>query len=94
MNNRNQHRLLNNDQIKNISAQVAYDLIKYANESADTLVDHYLRGDAEGLFTIISSWIEGAEDEVLDELNTQLNEDYFKRSQEETDDNFYPSYEL
>ena len=94
MNNRNQHRLLNNDQIKNITAQVAYDLVKYADESADTLIDHYLRGDAEGLFTIISSWIESAEDEVLDELNTQLNEDYFKQSRQETDDNFHPSYEI
>ena len=94
MNNRNQHRLLNNDQIKNISAQVAYDLVKYADESADTLIDHYLRGDAEGLLEIISQWIEAAEDNVIEELNTQLNKDYFKRSQEETDDNFYPSYEL
>ena len=94
MNNRNNHRLLNKDQIQNITAQVAYDLIKYANESADTLVDHYIRGDAEGLFTIISSWIEGAEDEVLDELNTQLNEDYFKQSKQDMDDNFHPSYEL
>ena len=94
MENRNQHRLLNEAQIKDITTQVAYDLVKYANESADTLVDHYLRGDADGLFTIISSWIEGAEDEVLDEINTQLNEDYFKRSQEDTDDNFHPSYEL
>lgn len=91
MNNRNQHRLLNEDQIKNISAQVAYDLIKFANESADTLVDHYLRGDAEGLFTIISSWVEGAEDDVITELNTQISEDQFK---ELDDDNFHPSYEL
>jgi len=94
MKNRNQHRLLNDDQIKNITAQVAYDLIKYADDSANTLMDHYLRNDAEGLFEIISSWLEQAEDNVLEELNTQLNEDYFRRSQEETDDNFYPSYEL
>ena len=91
MNNRNQHRLLNKHQIKDITAQVAYDLIKYANESADTLVDHYLRGDAEGLFEIISTWIETAEDDVITELNTQLNEDSFRQSE---DDTFYPSYEL
>jgi hypothetical protein len=91
MNNRNQHRLLNEHQIKDITAQVAYDLIKYSQESADTLVDHYLRGDVEGLFVIISSWIEQAEDDVITELNTQLMKDSFKQNE---DDNFHPSYEL
>jgi hemerythrin-like domain-containing protein len=81
MNNRNQHRLLNDQQIKDITSQVAYDLVRYANETADTLVDHYLRGDAEGLLEMVSSWIEAAEDDVLDEINTQLNEDSFKQSQ-------------
>lgn len=81
MNNRNQHRLLNDQQIKDITAQVAYDLVRYANESADTLVDHYLRSDAEGLLEIISNWVEAAEDEVIDELNSQLNEDSFKQAQ-------------
>jgi hypothetical protein len=88
MNNRNQHRLLNDHQIKDITAQVAYDLVKYANESADTLVDHYLRGDAEGLLEMITNWIEGAEDNVLIELNTQLSKDSFD------DDNFTPSYDF
>jgi hypothetical protein len=91
MNNRNQYRLLNEHQIKDITAQVAYDLIKYSQESADVLIDHYLRGDAEGLFKIISLWIEAAEDDVITELNTQLNEDSFKQSE---DNNFHPSYEL
>ena len=86
MNNRNQHRLLNDQQIKDITAQVAYDLVRYANESADTIVDHYLRGDAEGLFEIITNWVEGAEDGVLDELNTQLSEDSFN------DDQYTPHY--
>jgi hypothetical protein len=85
MNNRNQYRLLNDHQIKDITSQVAYDLVRYANESADTLVDHYLRGDAEGLLEMITNWIEGAEDNVLTELNTQLSEDSF-------DDNFTPNY--
>jgi len=83
MNNRNQHRLLNDQQIKDITSQVAYDLVRYANETADTLVDHYLRGDAEGLLEMVSSWIEAAEDDVLDEINTQLNEDSFKQAQHE-----------
>jgi hypothetical protein len=91
MNNRNQHRLLNEHQIKDITTQVTHDIVKYANESAETLVDHYLRGDAEGLFEIVSNWIEQAENDVITELNTQLNEDSFRQSE---DDTFYPSYEL
>lgn len=85
MNNRNQHRVLSDEQIANIVAQVAYDLVRYANESADTLVDHYLRGDAEGLFEIVSGWIEAAEDDVLTEINTQLNEDSFKQAEQDND---------
>jgi hypothetical protein len=88
MKNRNQHRVLNYHQIKEITAQVAYDLIRYANESADTLVDHYLRDDAEGLFEMISDWIEAAEDDVLDELNTQLNEDSFKQTEQTNNDDY------
>jgi len=90
MDNRNQHRLLNEEQIKDITAQVIYDITKYANESADTLVDHYLRGDAKGLFEIISSWIETAEDEVRRQINTDLTEDLFKHN----DDDYHPSYEI
>jgi hypothetical protein len=88
MENRNQHRLLNDQQIKDITAQVALDLKQYANESADTLVDHYLRGDAEGLFDIITNWIETAEDEVRRQLNTDLMEDSFN------DDQYTPSYDF
>ena len=88
MDNRNQYRLLNEQQIKDITTQITYNLIQYANESADILIDHYLRGDAEGLFKIISSWVEQAEDDIVTELNTQLSEDQFN------DDDFYPSYEL
>ena len=86
MKNRNHIRVLSDQQIKDITAQVAYDLVRYANESADTLVDHYLRDDAEGLLEIISQWIEAAEDDVLDEINTQLSEDSFKQQTEENDD--------
>ena len=82
MNNRNQHRLLNDQQIEDITVQVAEDLKKYPFESASTLVDHYLRGDAEELLEIVSEWIESAEDDVLDELNTQLNEDSFNQNED------------
>jgi len=94
MNNRNQHRLLNEHQIKDITAQVAYDLIHYANESADTLIDHYLRGDTEGLFEIVSTWIEQAENEVIQQINTDLREDSFRQNEDDIDNQFYPSYEL
>ena len=85
MKNRNHTRVLNDQQIKDIASQVAYDLVRYADESADTLVDHYLRDDADGLLEMISSWIEAAEDAVLDEINTQLNEDSFKQAEQDND---------
>ena len=90
MDNRNQHRLLNEEQIKDIISQVEYDLKKYANDSANIFVDHYLRGDAEGLFNVVSSWVEQAEDRIITELNTLLNEDPFKHN----DDDYHPSYEI
>lgn len=79
--NRNQYRLLNDQQIKDITAQVAKDLVTYNTESADTLVDHYLRGDAEGLLEIISNWVESAEDTVIAEINSELNEESFKQAE-------------
>jgi hypothetical protein len=85
--NRNQHRLLNDIQIADITSQVAYDLVQYKNETAEALMDHYLRGDAEGLLAIVSEWIETAEDEVIRQLNTELMEDSF-------DDNYTPSYDF
>ena len=84
--NRNHTRVLSEQQIKDIAEQVAYDLKQYSLESADTLIDHYLRGDAEGLFEIITNWVETAEDEVRRQLNTDLIEDSFN------DDQYTPSY--
>jgi hypothetical protein len=86
--NRNNKRVLSEQQIKDIAAQVADDLKKYPLEFADTLVDHYLRSDAEGLLEVISHWIELAEDEVKKQLNTDLTEDSFN------DDQYTPSYDL
>jgi hypothetical protein len=84
--NRNHTRVLSEQQIKDIAEQVAYDLKQYSLESADTLIDHYLRGDAEGLFEVITNWVELAEDEVRRQLNTDLIEDSFN------DDQYTPSY--
>ena len=84
--NRNHTRVLSEQQIKDIAEQVAYDLKQYSLESADTLIDHYLRGDAEGLFEIITQWVELSEDEVKRQLNTDLMEDSFN------DDQYTPSY--
>jgi len=50
MNNRNQHRALNNEQIQNIIEQMAEDFRKYPRESAEYLIDYYLTGDTEGMF--------------------------------------------
>ena len=64
---------------------------KHLRQKPQQFIDHYLRSDAKGLFTIISSWIEQAEDNVITELNTQLSEDQFKTFD---DDAFHPSYEV
>ena len=86
--NRNNERVLNEQQIKDIAAQVADDLRKYPLESADTLIDHYLRGDAEGLLDVVTTWIEMAEDEVIKQLNADLMEDSFN------DDQYTPNYDI
>jgi hypothetical protein len=85
---RNQHRLLSDTEIADITSQLAYDLVNYKTETADTLIDHYLRGDVEGLFEVITNWIEIAEDEVRRQLNTELMEDSFD------DESFSPSYDF
>ena len=84
--NRNQHRALNDIQITDITVQVAYDLAKYKIEAAEILMDHYLRGDAEELFNVVSEWIEVAEDELKRQLNMELTEDSFN------DDQYTPHY--
>lgn len=86
--NRNQYRLLNDIQIADIISQVAYDLVNYKTETAEAFIDHYLRGDAEGLFKLISEWVEAAEDEVKRQLNTELMEDSFN------DDSYTPNYDF
>jgi hypothetical protein len=86
--NRNQHRLLNDTEIANITSQVAYDLGQYKNETAEVLMGLYLRGDAEELFATVSEWIEIAEDEVKRQLNGDLMEDSFN------DESFSPSYDF
>ncbi len=87
MNNRNQHRALNDEQIQNIIEQMAEDFRKYPRESAEYLINYYLTGDIEGMFKLVSDWIEGAEDEVIKILNTESMEDSF-------DNNYIPSYDL
>jgi len=86
MNNRNQHRVLNNEQIQNIIEQMADDFRKYPCESAEYLINHYLTGDTTGMFNLISDWIETAEDEAVRIINTDLIEDSFN------DDQYTPSY--
>ena len=87
MNNRNQHRVLNNEQIQNIIEQMAEDFRKYPRESAEYLIDYYLTGDTKGMFKLVSDWVELAEDEVRKQLNTDLIEDSFD------DDQYTPHYD-
>ena len=84
--NRNHTRVLSEQQIKDITEQVAYDLKKYPSESAEVLVNLYLQNDIQGMFESINDWIETAEDEVRRQLNINLTEDSFN------DDQYTPSY--
>lgn len=70
--NRNNRRVLSEEQVKDITQQVADDLRKYPRESAEVLVNCYLENNTEVLLENVSNWIECAEDEVNDrnELNS------------------------
>ena len=83
---RNQHRLLNDQQIADIKKQIASDLKQYSDDSAEVLMNFYLTEDANGLFDIVKDWVATAEDEVIRQLNSDLIEDSF--------DDFSPSYDL
>ena len=72
--NRNYKRLLSDQQIKDITIQVGEDLKNFPLESAEYLMNFYLNGDAEGMFQMISDWIEYAEDYVL--VNENENTSY------------------
>ncbi len=67
--NRNYKRLLSSEQIANITDEVSKDLKNFSFESAEHLMNFYLNGDAEGLFQMVSDWIEYAEDAVLANQN-------------------------
>jgi hypothetical protein len=86
MKNRNQHRLLNDEQIKDIITQMADDFKKYPVESAEHLINFYLNGDVVGMFEIVSDWIETAEDEIKRQINNDIIEDSFNN------DDYTPSY--
>lgn len=86
--NRNHKRLLDAKQIEDITTQFALDFKETPKESAKYLIDFYLNNDAEGMFELISDWIEYSEDEVKRQLNIELIEDSFD------DDNYAPSYDF
>jgi len=69
--NRNYTRLLSDQQIKDITTQVAEDLKNFPLESAEHLMNLYLNGDEEGMFKMISDWIEIAEDAVIEQYRIE-----------------------
>ena len=71
--NRNYKRLLSSEQIADITDEVSKDLKNFSFESAEHLMNFYLNGDAEGMFQMISDWIEYAEDHVLANENENTN---------------------
>jgi hypothetical protein len=85
--NRNYKRVLDTKQIKDIINQIAFDLKESPKESAKYLMDLYLNNDADGIFELVSDWVEYAEDEVKRQLNIELTEDSFD------DDQYTPHYD-
>ena len=85
--NRNHKRLLDDKQIEDITNQLALEFRELPKESAKYLMDFYLGNDAEGMFELVSDWIEYSEDEVKRQLNFDLIEDSFN------DDQYTPHYD-
>ena len=85
--NRNHKRLLDTKQIEDIINQMALDLKDSPKESAKYLMDYYLTNNTNGMFEMISDWVEYAEDEVKRQLNTDIIEDSFN------DDQYTPHYD-
>jgi hypothetical protein len=85
--NRNHKRLLDTKQIEDIINQMALDLKDSPKESAKYLMDYYLTNNTNGMFEMISDWVEYAEDEVKRQLNSDIIEDSF------TDDQHTPHYD-
>jgi hypothetical protein len=69
------NRNFSNEQIEAIKTQMAIDLKAYAFESADVLFNCYLTGDESALYQVISSWVDFAEDNIIKEINSQLEDD-------------------
>lgn len=75
--NRNHKRLLDVSQIEAITTQLTLEFKESPEESAKYLMDFYLSNDIDGMFELISDWVEYAEDKVRRQLNTDLIEDSF-----------------
>jgi len=75
---RNQVRLLGDEQIEAIKKQMAADLEKYPYETAEILMNYYLEGNKSELMDAVITWVEGAEDDVINQINTELAEDAFR----------------
>ena len=80
----NRYRLLSEQQIKDITDQIAFDLIAYPKESAEAIMNIYLTENIEDASALIRNWVESAEDEII-RLNTEPLE-------EPLDDDFSPHY--
>jgi hypothetical protein len=80
----NRYRLLSEQQIKDITNQIAFDFATYPKESAEALMNIYLTGNIEDAYALIRDWVELAEDEII-RLNTEPIE-------EPLDDDFNPHY--
>jgi hypothetical protein len=75
---RNQVRLLGDEQIEAIKKQMAADFETYSYETAEILMNYYLEGNKSELMDAVITWVEGAEDDVINQINTELAEDAFR----------------
>ena len=87
MNNRNNNRVLSEQQISDIKEQLIYDIRLWVDDTADELINYYLTGNHEDFYQTITNWVEAAEDMVIDRINAELAEDSVKQDETNTDPN-------
>ena len=87
MNNRNNNRVLNEQQISDIKEQLIYDIRLWVDDTSDELINYYLTGNHEDFYQTITNWVEAAEDMVIDRINAELTEDSAKQDETNTDPN-------
>lgn len=82
--NRNNNRVLNEQQIADIKEQLIFDVRLWTDDTVNAMLNYYLTGNHEDFYQTITNWVEAAEDCVIDRINTELKEDSYNNSYEDT----------